>query len=167
MFTMPMQQLISPTAITPNPLFVTPNLLYPRTVPLMQLPSIVSYPNLNTDSDLRRKVTEYFYDKLKSNWMKYHFLDLYQMIHVKDNTASLISNLSNLESEEKEKHANIKLQFLLNNYLSKNDLYMLLKKFVKINQLNWWDLKKHSDKVKLFIHHKISKYIKQEISNKK
>ena len=88
----------------------------------------------------------------------------------KDDSGYINPNLTafaarNLATEEK--HANIKLQFLLNNYLSKNDVYTLLKKFVKINELNWWDLKKHADKVKLFIHHKISKYIKQEILNNK
>lgn len=129
-------------------------------------PSIISYQDVNSDHNLRRQVTEYFFDKLSKNWLKYHYLELYQLVNVNNGTASLIKDMSQAETNNKNIPAenSVKYTFIVDNYINKNDLYKLISRFRKMNNLNWWDLKKYSDKVRHYILHKISKAIKNDIN---
>jgi len=148
-----------PTATIPHP-FMTNPLIPPY-------PNVVSYQDVNNDRNLKSQVLEYFYNKLLNNWLKFHYTDLYYMITVSNGKASLIKNISEIENNKKNDRSDndIKYEFLVDNYLRKKDVYSLLSKFRKLNTLNWWDLKQHSEKVRLFIHHKVKQYIRYEITN--
>ncbi len=93
------------------------------------------------------------------------------LVVVVDNKASLIKDISESETKTIQKndpHENgIKYEYIVDNFITKKDVYVLLSKFRKLSQLNWWDLKKHSDKIRKFIQHKVSKYMKNEILSKK
>ncbi len=131
-------------------------------------PSVVTYQDVNSDPDLRSKVTEQLYSKVINSWLKYQYLDIYQMFSVSNNKVSLVSDIKQAEANTKQSDSDLNLiyQHLVSNYVSKNDVYKLLDKFRKINNLNWWDLKHHSDKVRKYIHHKIFKYVKSEVLTK-
>lgn len=135
---------------------------YGTYVPLY--PSVVSYPNVNSNNNLQSKVTEYFFDKILKNWLRFHYLELYQLIKISNNKAELISKLSDLNVTKSESENGLKYEFIVDNYLTMNDVRDLLTKFVKLNNINWWDLKKHSEKIRKFIQHKVTKYIKRQIS---
>jgi len=162
-FIHPINTYISPTALTPSTIFPVP-LVSSFYNPL--IPTITTYPDINSDSKLRREITEYFFEKLTNNWIKYHYLDLYKMLVVTGDKVTLIKNIDQMESNKSDpKENNLKYEFILINYFAKNDVYKLLCKFRKLHNKNWWDIKHMSDKVRHFIHHKVRKYIKKEIIN--
>jgi hypothetical protein len=131
------------------------------------LPSVISYQDVNADRNLKTKVVETFFDKLLKNWLKYHYLELYQLVSVSNGTASLIKDISQAATNNKNDPTEngIKYTFLVENYINKNKLYKLLNKFRKFNNLNWWDLKYYSDKVRHYILHQVSRSIKRDITS--
>jgi hypothetical protein len=169
--TTPLSTIISASALQPSPFnpFITnsviPNIGLSPIVPAF--PNVVTYQDVNNDRHLKAQVLEYFYNKLLNNWLKYHFIDLYYMITISNGKAMLIKNINDIENNKKNERAenDIKYEYLIDNYLSHKDVYRLLSKFRKMNNLNWWELKQHSDEVRLFIHHKVKQYIKYEIMN--
>jgi hypothetical protein len=172
---LPTTQFVSASALTPSsliPVSTVPTVsaianLY--TSGFQQYPSVVSYQNVNTDPQLRSQVTDYFFSKLLKNWLRYHYLELYQLVIVVDGKAKLIQNLADMEKNTKNVQAedDIKFEFIVDNYITKNDLYKLLEKFRKENNLNWWDLKHHQKEVRKFLQYKIKKCMKSDILNSK
>lgn len=134
---------------------ISPSTLYPYA----PMPSL--YQDVNTDQHLRKQISEYFYDKVYNNWLKYHYLDLYQMVSVHNGVPTLSKHASDKENNK------LKYDFIVKNFLSKNDIYTLLDKFRKLNNINWWDLKKYKNELRKFIQHKVTKYMKNEVSKLK
>jgi hypothetical protein len=168
------QHVVSASALTPSTTFAVPTIpmmttvgsisnLYAPNFPLY--PSIVSYPDVNSDRKLRLDVTEYFYDKVIKNWLRYHYLDLYQMLTVSGNTSSLVKDQSQIASNTKNDPTEntVKYEYIIRNYLTQNDVGKLLNKFRKINNINWWDIKQHQDKVRKYINYKVAKAMKYDI----
>ena len=137
--------------------------IYP-TIPSIY-PSLIPYQDINNDRHLKAQITEYFFKKVIKNWLRYHYLDLYKLVNVIDNKASLIKNMSEFETNTKNDTTEngIKYEFIIDNFITKKDVYILLCKFKKLSGLNWWDLKKHCDKIRKFIQYKVTKYMKNEI----
>jgi hypothetical protein len=129
------------------------------------IPSVVTYPDVNSNADLRREITEYFFEKIVNNWLKYHYVKMYHMLTVNGDNVSLVKSIDQIASNNKNdpKENAIKYQFLLINYFAKNDVYKLLDKFRKTNRVNWWNIKHMSDDVRKFIQHKVMKYMKKQI----
>jgi len=129
------------------------------------LPTVVTYPDVNSNYELRRDITEYFFEKLINNWLKYHYIDFYHMLIVSNGQVSLVKDINQISSNTKnDPNENAsKYQFLLINYFAKNDVYKLLDKFIKLNGVNWWDLKHLSYNIRKFIHSKVVKYMKKQI----
>ena len=134
---------------------------------LQQYPNYLSYQDINSDIHLKKQVVEYFHNKILNNWLKFHFNDLYCLLNVSGGKAVLIKNIADAKNNTKnDKSENdIKYEHLSNNYFTLTDILKLLSKFRKINNLNWWDIKHHSEKVRIYILYKVSKYMKQEIVN--
>ena len=157
---------VIPTTLMSNPYMSNPIIPTIGISPIIPtFPNVVAYQDINNDHNLKSQVVEYFYNKLLNNWLKYHYIDLYHMLIVSNGRAVLIKNINDIENNKKnEKQDNdIKYEYLIDNYLRKKDLFSLLSKFRKINNINWWELKQHSEKVRIFIHHKVKQYIKYEI----
>ena len=140
---------------------------YPTLAPI--LPSVISYPDINSDEKMRRDMTDFYYDKIVNNWLKFHYGDIYKLLVVNGNNVNLVKNVSDAEANNKSDPSEnaTKYHFLVNNYLSKKDVYNLLNKFRKINNINWWDIKQHNDKFRNFVRHKITKYILKQITQPK
>lgn len=140
-----------------------PNQMYPVTNQMY--PSVISYPDVNSNEQVRKEITEYFFEKIVNNWLKYHYIELYHMLLVNGDKVSLVKDINQVNTNNKNdsKENSLKYQFLLINYFAKNDIYKLLDKFRKANEINWWDIKHSSDEVRKFIQHKVTKYIKKQI----
>jgi hypothetical protein len=143
------------TTIYPTTTVYPVNPLYPTNV----------YPDVNSDKHLRKQTTEYFTNKIRNTWLKYNYLEIYDFVKVDGQTVTLISNMSELENNRKsvQTSPNLKHDYIVRNYLRRSDIYVLLEKFRKINDINWWDIKKHSDKFRKFVQYKLTKYIKANI----
>jgi len=161
--------IINASALTPNTTFPVPVVptvaSLTNTIMAPLAPSVVTYQDVNGDRHLRTEVTEHFFDKVLRNWLKYHYLELYQMVVVSNGKASLIKDIAQVTSNTKNDPSEnaVKYEFIVDNYMTKNDVYRLLNKFRKINSLNWWDLKHYSDKVRHYILHRVSRQMKKEI----
>jgi hypothetical protein len=156
--------LISTVPMVPTISTITPGSL-PNTVLAPILPSVFASQDVNNDRNLREQVTNYFFDKLLKNWLKYHFLELYQLVIVSNGTANLIKDMAQATTNTKNDATenSIKYTFLVDNYMTKKDIYTLISQFRKINGLNWWDIKHYADKVRSYIKHKVTKTIKKDI----
>ena len=175
-FIYPSSTVVSASALTPSnivPISLVPtvssltNFSTITTHPLVNtlIPSVITYPDVNSNKNLTSEITEYFFEKLVNNWLKYQYIELYYMLVVTGDKVSLVKNLEEVNSNTKSdpKENAIKYQFLLINYFAKSDVQSLLNKFRKQKGVNWWDIKHMSDDVRKFIQHKVTKYIKNQI----
>ena len=171
LFTTPYNLPIPTSALYPsvfNPYVISPlnqlNPLNPLNPFIPRYPNVVAYQDVNNDRNLKVQVVAYFYTKIVNNWLRYHYIDLYQMINVSGGKATLAKHISDSTSKNNSDQE-IKCQYIIDNYLSRNDLLKILSKFRKMNGLNWWDLKSYSDKVRLYVYHKLKDAIKSDIHN--
>ena len=173
--------IISASAYTPSTAFAVPLYSTIPTVPTIStitstplsntimgplMPSIVPIQDVNADKHLRRQVTHYFFDKVLQNWLKYSYLELYCYFNVNNGKASLIKNIKDAETNTKNDPVEnaIKYTFMVENYITKNDVYKLLSNYRKSHHCNWWDLKKLSSSIKRYIFSTINEYILDEIA---
>jgi hypothetical protein len=177
--------VISASAYTPSTTFAVPLYSTIPTVPTIStistissaslantimspiMPSILPVQDVNADKNLRRQVTNYFYDKVSQNWVKYSYLELYNYFTVNNGEVSLIKNIKDAETNTKNDPVEnaIKYTFIVKNYITKNDVYKLLSNYRKEHRCNWWDLKKLSSSVKRYIFSNINEYILDEIAS--
>ena len=113
----PLNSLI-PNPLIPNPL-ISLNPLIPR------YPNVVAFQDVNNDRNLKAQVIAYFYTKIVNNWLRYHYLDLYQMFQISNGKAILSKNISDTNTSKNDNENEIKLQYMIDNYLTKNDLLKL------------------------------------------
>jgi len=178
----PTPQVISASSISPFPTYPSystyPNYPTLTTIPgmttvssvsnlspmLPMVPSILTYQDLNVDQNLRKEVTEYFFNKLLKNWLKYHYLNLYSMVKVSNGKASLVASSNEVKNDPTENA--IKYEYIIDNFITKKDMYKLLDKFRRHNNLNWWDLKQYSDNIRKYIQGKIMKLMEKTMMSK-
>jgi hypothetical protein len=137
---------ISPMALDPGntPFYMLNN-------PLIRSP--ISYPNINNDPNLRKNMVNYFWNKL-IDWFKESSLykKILKNMYVVDNKVKM--GIDNKPSDIN--NDTIKIVYILKEIINKKDLYDVLDKFCKINDVNYWDLQE--------LH--IKKYVKKYIYNK-
>ena len=126
-------------------------------------PSYMSYQDVNYDRNLIDQITTYYYNKIIDNWMRNYFADLYKLVTVSNGTASLIKNPKQYDTSTSTSDNAIKYEYIMDHYLAKRDVCFLLNKFRKLNNLNWWDLKEHNDKIKKYIRHRVIKQMIKHI----
>jgi hypothetical protein len=172
----PTQQNISASVLTNKispiipyyniPLVPTVSSVNNYSVLMPMYPAVSSYPDISNDRNIRKQMTEYFYDKLIRSWIRNYFAEIFKLIVVNNGKASLIKNLNEASNNNKNdaNENGIKSEFLLDNYLTKKDIFRLLEKFRRINSISWLDLKQHPDKIRKYIQYKVTKYLKAHLS---
>lgn len=119
---------------------------------------VVVYPNVNHDAELQQKTVKYFMNKL-NYWLFYSksFSKLFQFLSVNNNMVVL-----KYQNEKAEVHKLEKYNYMLTKIITKKEIHRLLKRYVRNNDINWWDLQtKHIEKkVKGYIHHKLLNFLK-------
>ena len=158
--------------ITPNILLNYPNVintsispmaLNPISAPLYTLNELIfktpiTYPNVNNDPNLRKKMVKYFWNKIE-HWLNNSSLykKLYEFMYVVDDNIKF-----GLDNKPENTRSNIiKYDYIIKEIIHKKDLYNVLDKFCKKYNVNYWDLQElHvKDKVKKFIYSKIKNVI--------
>jgi hypothetical protein len=128
-----------------------------------QYPNVVVYTDINNDIEMRRKIVKYFYDIINDSWITYYFSDLFKYFIIENNNVKLVKSLNNLSN--KDTNSLIK-NYILNKYFKRNNIEKLINKFRKINDINWWEVKKYQDKFSKFIFSKLKYHLESKISNK-
>jgi hypothetical protein len=133
----------------------------PPPLPSYTYPNVVVYPDINNDYEMRRKITKYFYNIINDTWITYYFSSLFKYFIVENNTVKLAKTSNNKDNDHMIKN------YILNKYLKKTNVEKLINKFRKINNIDWWEVKKHQDKFAKFILSKLKNHLESKIFNNK
>ena len=156
---------ISPMALQPLtvPFYnqINPMALQPITTPFylldkMVLPNKVSYLNVNNDPNLRKNMVKYFWKKI-NYWLNNSKLykKIYNYMYVVGDKIKF--GLDN--NPEKTADKIIKYEYIVKDIINKKDLYDIIDKFCKLNNINYWELQD------IHIKDKIKKYFYKKIKN--
>jgi len=119
-----------------------------------------TYSDVNNDPELRKKVVRYLFKKFETAWLPYTFIKLQKYLK---NTNGEISFIKTFGEYDKEIiNDNAKVEFIIENILTKREFLIFLDKFVNKNNANWYDLKnKHIDKIKYELYDKLKNHMKK------
>jgi hypothetical protein len=121
--------------------------------------------DVNNDPELRKKVVKYFFHVYSTNWLPFSFVKLQKYFNSSNGNISFIKNINEYNKESSVEQSVIpsdKLDFIIDNIFGKHELLVFLDKFVRVNNVNWYDLKsKHYDKVKTDLYDKLKNHIKK------
>ena len=133
---------------------------------LYSLPVISSYKtyfDVNNDPELRYKVYKFFYQEYKEMWLKYDYTKLVKFFININDEIKMVKSMDEYHNNTNEKDTK-KYNFILKNIFGKNEMLVFLDKFVKKNNLKWYDLKRNfEDEIKSGIYYKIKSHIKKLI----
>ena len=137
----------------------------------MQQPQIISmiqfnqplysprYPDLNTDINLQKKITNSVWTNLSNEWiLSYKKLLKYVLgspgsYRIATNPRDVVIN--DIDNENLKSRAD----WLLKNYYKKSDLINTIEKFRSKLEINLWDVDTDSKLLKKFINHQIMRKI--------
>jgi hypothetical protein len=143
--------------LPPPPISVNPPIPY-------NYPNVVVYPDVNNDYEMRRKIAKYFYEIINESWITYYFSSLFKYFVIENNNVKLVKSLDNLSNKD----SNLMIKnYILNKYFKRTNVEKLINKFRKINNINWWEVKKHQDKFAKFILSKLKSHLESKIFNNK
>lgn len=144
--------------------------------PIVHAPSIAvplaSSLDLNKNHDLRKEMTNFFYYKTIDKWLSSDMSDLLNYLKVGSKGVELLNKLSEYSPDNSKKDTEqdhkLKIEYIENKILSKENIYKILKKFVSEERVNWFDLEDKSffikDLIKKFTKKKLE-YLIQEKNN--
>jgi hypothetical protein len=132
-------------------------------------PKPISYNSssydVNNDPELRKKVVKYFFHVYSTTWLPFSFTKLQKYLTLSNGNISFIKNINEYNKEttvEKNVVPADKLDFIIDNVFGKHELLVFLDKFVRVHNVNWYDLKtKHYDKVKTELYDKLKNHMKK------
>ena len=151
--------------ITPDPESETDSYtIFPRSIYQPSLYNPRSILDVNNDPELRRRITKYFYEKYKNIWLPFSFIKLQKYLKNEEGKINFIKNIN--EYDAKIVNDDLKIDFILDNILGKHELLKFLDKFVRTYNVNWYDLKKYTDKIKYELYDKIKNHMKKIVIRK-
>jgi hypothetical protein len=111
------------------------------------------YQDLNTDPEVRQRMTSYFYGKLYDQWMYSDFRFMLKNLKVSGNKIR-VSRAKDKNASESDIQA--KIDFLKNRVFDREKLYRLLVVYTNRSRSNWYDLKANKQHVKNLLRHKVA-----------
>lgn len=145
-------KLIPLNTLTPN---ITPNISPNIGTTYFQ------YQDLGSDSKLRDKMISYYSDNLYK-WLNDDFKDLLKFFVVKNGKVSLINSLSQYKHSD-NKDIDKKIDYIIDNYLSKSHIKRILAKYVDKKKSEWARLYNERHLVKEFMYKFVKNNIKEDI----
>lgn len=117
------------------------------------------YTDLNKDDKVHKTITKHYYYKLIEKWIYKDMNSLLDYIKIVDGKPMLIRSLNEKNHSVNEGDINKKVKYFTDELISKNMIYSALKRIIKTNDYNWYDLNKHEKEIK----HILKDYIKNTI----
>lgn len=117
------------------------------------------YQDLNTDGELRSRMTSYYYSKLYEQWIYSDFR--FMLKNLKVNRNGTIVPTRNSDKNATESHTEAKIRFLKSNIFTREIVYRLLVQYINRSRTNWYDLKVNKRYVKALFRHKLAKAIRK------
>lgn len=143
---------------------------YPNLPIISSVNPIISFPlhpslDLNKDRKLQEMMTKFFYYKTLDKWLKKEkdMLELLNYLRVTNGNVEVITpEQKNTQGNDNQQLIDTKVNFIEKNVLSKDDVYRILKKFVRETSTNWYDLE---EKGTYFVKEIIKKFIKNKFKD--
>lgn len=121
--------------------------------------------DLNNDPEIRIKMTKYFNDKFKL-WIDKDYRDLHKYLKIQsDGKIRFVKTWD--EYVNNEEINNIKTSFITDEIFNKNNMVRFLNKYVEKNNVDWFDLKKHKDKIKENLFKKLRSHMRKFVLERK
>lgn len=132
-------------------------------------PLISVYETIDTNPSVRLKLTNYYFDILRDDWLLDELNDILNYLVVEDNKITLIKNIDDYKPtnilKDSDQIAEKKIKFIEKNIFTKYDLVDLLNKFTTQTKTKWVNLPENEFYLKQAIKHSITKKIKKMLSN--
>jgi hypothetical protein len=124
-----------------------------------------SYPDLNTDINIQKKILNSVWNKLEDKWVL-SYLKIYNYIKKSGSTYKLVDSLEDGAGKTSTVDIEDKADWLLTNYYKKSDLAATIEKFRSRLNINWWDVNtsKYIYDLKNFIYNQIRRKIMNELA---
>ena len=124
----------------------------------------VSYPDLNSDVDIQKKVLIKIWNKLESKWI-FEFTKVFKYISGTNGDYKLVSSLKEMESNplNTNEYEN-KAEWYLSNVFKKAHLASVIEKYRKNTGLDWWNVEEDMDNLKAFIYHQMKRRLFEKIA---
>jgi hypothetical protein len=117
-----------------------------------------NYQDLNTDGELRQRMTSYYFGKLYDQWIYSDFGFMLKNLKV-NRDRIVITRTPDKNASEAQIQA--KVDFLKNKVMTRNQIYRLLVLYTNRSKTNWYDLKLNKQHIKNLLRHKLAKAIRQ------
>jgi len=115
------------------------------------------YQDLNTDGELRQRMTSYFYGKLFDQWIFSDFRFMLRNLKVNGNKIRVTRQL---DKNATESHIQLKVDFIKNQVFTRETVYRLLVIYTERSKSNWYDLKRNKQHIKNLFRHKLAKALR-------
>jgi len=116
------------------------------------------YQDLNTDGELRQRMTSYYFGKLYDQWIYTDFRFMLQNLKISGNSIRVTRTKDKNASEAQ---IQAKVDYLKNHVMTRTRVYRLLVLYTNRSRTNWYDLKLNKQHVKNLLRHKLAKAIRQ------
>jgi hypothetical protein len=124
----------------------------------------VSYPDLNTDVDMQRKMLNKIWNKLESKWI-FEFTKVFKYITGSKGDYKLVTSLKDYESNPiNTAEYEDKAEWYLSNIFKKAHLAGVIEKYRKNTSLDWWNVDKNMDHLKAFIYHQMKRRLFERLA---
>lgn len=108
--------------------------------------------NLNSDKNVQKTVSKYFYYKIIDEWLYKELFSLLGFVDLKDNKPKLIKSMNDYSVEKMASETNsdieLRVEYFESEIITKKIIRQILKKIVKRMCINWYDLDKKENVVK-------------------
>jgi len=121
----------------------------------------VSYLDINSDKELQKKSTRYFYSQLYNKYIPDSNSELLDFVRLGSNEISLVKSMKEAKSNTTiDDEYSEKINYLADYVFTKTDVFSALLDFVNQRRINWWDLRYHSDKLETILVNKVKSKIR-------
>ena len=124
----------------------------------------LTYPDLNTDIKLQKKVFNSIWNKLEDKWI-YEYVKIFKYITGSKGSYKLVSSLTEAENNKfSSSDVEDKAEWFLSNVYKRSNLANTVEKYRKRSNINLWDVEKDEDTLKAFIYHQIKRQLFNDIA---
>jgi hypothetical protein len=150
-------------AMNPNLIHYDPFKTYELFMP-GSMAYYVSYPDLNTDVNMQRKVLDKIWNKLESKWM-IEYIKVFKYITGKKGDYKLVKSLREYEENPMNAtEAEDKAEWFLKNVFKRSHLAGVIEKYRKRTGLDWWNVDQDLSELKAFVYHQMKRRLFEKLA---
>ena len=110
------------------------------------------YKDLNKDKSIQKSLSKYYYYKILDKWIYNNLKPLLAFVNISSGKAHLIKSMEDFDVLSLEKDSsediNKKIEYMEEMLITKQMVKHVLKKICRENNIKWYDLNKHTPKIK-------------------